>query len=194
MAEDMRTEVANYLLNHCFLMGSVEETRTQYYYVQNHLEEFNTLFRALGYTVVLHTSPLKVVALVNNREGNQARLLKYESILLLILRLLYLQKREKLTVDGDQVVATVEEIQTEYQKMNLNRKLDQRTLESLMRTLKRYNLARPLDSLGELSARIEIFPSVIVALPDNVLNASCKQTEEALAKYQKSGPDEEELE
>ena len=66
--------------------------------------------------------------------GSQARLLKYESILLLVLRLLYLQKRESLSASADQVLVTVEEVQAELQKMNLPRRLDQPTLERLLRT------------------------------------------------------------
>ena len=108
-----------------------------------------------------HTAPLKVIALVNDFEGNQARLNKYESILLLIFRLLYLQKREKLSVDGEHVTVTVKEIQDEFQKLNLPRKLDRLTLESALRTLKNYNLARPLDRLTDENAKIEIYPSVL---------------------------------
>ena len=98
--------------------------------------------------------------------GSQARLLKYESILLLVLRLLYLQKRESLAANADEVLVTVEEVQTELQKMNLPRRLDQKTLENLMRTLRRYNLARPVGRLSGLDSRIEVFPTVLLALPD----------------------------
>ena len=142
-------EIANYLLNHCFLPVQAEEMREKHYYAVNHLEELRRVFKPLGYTVVYHTAPLKVIALVNEFEGNQARLNKYESILLLIFRLLYLQKREKLSVDGEHVTVTVREIQDEFQKLNLPRKLDRPTLEGALRTLKNYNLARPLDRLSD---------------------------------------------
>ena len=114
----------------------------------------------------LYPAPLQAAALVNEHEGSQARLLKYESILLLVLRLLYLQKRESLAASADQVLVTVEEVQTELQKMNLPRRLDQQTLERLMRTLRRYNLARPVGRLSGLDSRIEVFPTVLLALPD----------------------------
>ena len=86
--------------------------------------------------------------------------------LLLVLRLLYLQKRESLAANADEVLVTVEEVQTELQKMNLPRRLDQKTLENLMRTLRRYNLARPVGRLSGLDSRIEVFPTVLLALPD----------------------------
>ena len=50
--------------------------------------------------------------------------------------------------------------------MNLPRRLDQKTLENLMRTLRRYNLARPVGRLTGLDSRIEVFPTVLLALPD----------------------------
>lgn len=184
-------EIANYLLNHCFLPVQAEETREKHYYAVNHLDELRRLFKPLGYTVVYHPSPLKLIALVNNHEGNQAKLNKYESILLLIIRLLYLQKRGKLSVDGEHVTATVGEIQEEFQKLNLPRKLDRPTLEGSLRTLKNYNLAKPLDPLADEDAKIEIYPTVILALPDNVLKASRDATMEALHTYRKA--EEEDL-
>ena len=93
----MLEECANYLLNHCFVLGGVEDQRAKYLYVQDHLNEVRAVFAPLGYSVVLYPAPLQAAALVNEHEGSQARLLKYESILLLVLRLLYLQKRESLS-------------------------------------------------------------------------------------------------
>ena len=148
----MLEETANYLLNHCFVLGGVEDQRAKYLYVQDHLPEVRAVFAPLGYAVTLYPAPLQAAALVNEHEGSQARLLKYESILLLVLRLLYLQKRESLAASADQVLVTVEEVQTELQKMNLPRRLDQRTLEELMRTLRRYNLARPVGRLTGLDS------------------------------------------
>ena len=120
-------------------------------------------------------------------------------ILLLVLRLLYLQKRESLAANADEVLVTVEEVQTELQKMNLPRRLDQRTLEELMRTLRRYNLARPVGRLTGLDSRIEVFPTVLLALPDADLAdaaAESSRTREELALYERpdgdaSGEEEE---
>ena len=127
-------------------------------------------------------------ALVNEHEGSQARLLKYESILLLVLRLLYLQKRENLSANADQVLVTVEEVQAELQKMNLPRRLDQPTLEKLLRTLRRYNLARPVGRLSGLDSRIEVFPTVLLALPDSDLAdaaAEVTRTRSELSLYER---------
>ena len=80
----MLEECANYLLNHCFVLGGVEDQRAKYLYVQDHLPEVRAVFAPLGYAVTLYPAPLQAAALVNEHEGSQARLLKYESILLLV--------------------------------------------------------------------------------------------------------------
>ena len=46
-------------------------------------------------------------------------------------------------------------------------------------------------STGDATARIEIYPSVILALPDNVLRAGQEETEKELAKYKASEGDDE---
>ena len=69
--------------------------------------------------------------------------------------------------------------------------LDRITLEAILRTLKAYNLARPLDRLTEEEAKIEIYPTVILALPDNVLKASRDETAAALDKYRKAGEEDD---
>ena len=109
----MLEETANYLLNHCFLLGGVEDQRAKYLYVQDHLPEVRAVFAPLGYAVTLYPAPLQAAALVNEHEGSQARLLKYESILLLVLLLfvtwlLLRMRRLKLTLEereGQLVVA-----------------------------------------------------------------------------------------
>ena len=186
--DKMLEECANYLLNHCFVLGGVEDQRAKYLYVQDHLNEVRAVFAPLGCSVVLYPAPLQAAALVNEHEGSQARLLKYESILLLVLRLLYLQKRESLSASADQVLVTVEEVQAELQKMNLPRRLDQPTLEKLLRTLRRYNLARPVGRLSGLDSRIEVFPTVLLALPDSDLAdaaAEVTRTRSELSLYER---------
>ena len=49
---NMLEETANYLLNHCFVLGSVEDQRAKYLYVQDHLPEVRAVFKPLGYAVL----------------------------------------------------------------------------------------------------------------------------------------------
>lgn len=185
MRSETREELANYLLNHCFIIGNLESTRERYYLLTNNEEEMQGLFRPLGYSIVINRT-LRVAQLVNLRELGRIDLRKYESILLLILRLLYVEKRESLSVSEQLVLVTVEELETEYNKLNLPKKLDRRTLEDALRTFKKYNLAVMLDRLENTSARIQILPSVMMAMPEQAIAKAYEQTRDLLLQYEKT--------
>ena len=190
MAIDIKEEIANYLLNNCFLIGNVDSTREKYYYVINHEESFRQLFQPIGYTLVIHRN-LRVVQLINNHGTGRLALKKYESIMLLIFRLLYVEKRESLSTSEDKVVVTVEEIKNEYEKLNLPRKFDKVLLEDSLRNIKRYNLVQPLDKLLDMDAKIQIYASVILAMPDTTISTAYEQTSKLLAQYVNSDEEDE---
>lgn len=190
MTIDMREEIANYLLNNCFLIGNVDSTREKYYYVINHEESFRRIFQPIGYTVVIHRN-LRVVQLLNNHGTGRLSLKKYESIMLLIFRLMYVEKRESLSTSEDKVVVTVKEIKNEYEKLNLPRKFDKVLLEDSLRNIKRYNLVQPLDKLLDMDAKIQIYPSVMLAMPDTTISKAYEQTSKLLTQYVNSDEEDE---
>lgn len=194
MRSEIREELANYLLNHCFVIGNLEATREKYYLITNNEEELQTTFRPLGYSIVINRT-LRVAQLVNLHEWGRVEFQKYETILLLILRLLYVEKRETLSVSEQLVTVTVDEVEAEYNKLNLPRKLDRRTLEAALRTFKKYNLALAIDRLENSSARIQILSSIMLALPEQAVTKADTQTREYLLQYERAGanPAAEEL-
>ncbi len=190
MAVDIKEEIANYLLNNCFLIGTVDSTRDRYYYVIGHEESFRQLFQPIGYTLVIHRN-LRVVQLINNHGRGRLSLKKYESIMLLILRLLYVEKRESLSTSEEKVVATVEEIKNEFGKLNLPRRFDKVLLEDSLRNIKRYNLVQPLDKLLDMDAKIQIYPSVMLAMPDTTISKAYEETSKLLSQYVNSDEEDE---
>ncbi len=191
MAFDIKEEIANYLLNNCFLMGTVDTTREKYYYVINHEESFRQIFLPIGYTLVVHRN-LRVIQLINNHGSGRVILKKYESIILLILRILYVEKRESLSTSEEMVFTTVEEIKNEYEKLNLPRKFDRVLLEESLRNIKRYNLLKVEDRLSDMDAKIRIYPSVMLAMPDVNINKAYEETAKLLAQYENSEDGDEE--
>ena len=191
MATDIKEEIANYLLNNCFLMGTVDTTREKYYYVINHEESFRQIFLPIGYTLVIHRN-LRVVQLINNHGSGRIALRKYESIILLIFRLLYVEKRESLSTNEDRIYATVEEIKNEYEKLNLPRKFDRAFLEDSIRNIKRYNLVQVADKLVDMDAKIQIYPSVMLAMPDANISKAYDETVKLLSQYENSEEEDEE--
>jgi hypothetical protein len=190
MAVDTREEIANYLLNNCFIIGNIDATREKYYYVINHEEAFREVFRPLGYTVVIHRN-LRVIQLINNHGTGKIALKKYESIMLLILRLLYIQKRESLSTNEDMVLASVEEIKNEFEKLNLPRKFDKKLLEDSLVNIKKYNLGTPIDKLSDTDAKIQIYPSVMLAMSDSSISSAYEETSQYLQQYINSKEEED---
>lgn len=190
MAIDNKEEIANYLLNNCFLIGNVDSTRDKYYYVINHEESFRQIFQPIGYALVIHRN-LRVIQLVNNHGTGRLALKKYESIMLLIFRLMYVEKRESLSTSEDKVVVTVEEVKNEYEKLNLPRRFDKGLLEDSLKNIKRYNLVQPLDKLIFMDAKIQIYQSVMLAMPDTTISKAYEQTSKLLAQYVNSDEEDE---
>ncbi len=186
MEDQLREEIAGDLLSHCFIVGTQENQRKKYYEVLNNEEEFRRIFDAVGYEMILHKN-LKVVQLKNKRGQGRVELKKYESILLLLLRMLYLEKRESLESTQENIILRVEELIEEYDKLQLPRKLDQDMLTKAVRTFRKYHLALPLDKLNDVSARLLIFPSVMLALPDALIEEAYEQTKEQLTRYEEVG-------
>ena len=72
--------------------------------------------------------------------------------------------------------------------MNLPRRHDQPTLEQMLSTLRRYNLARPVGRLSGLDCRNEVFPTVLLALPASDLAdaaAEVTRTRSELSLYER---------
>ena len=111
--------------------------------------------------------------------------------MLLILRLLYMEKREKLSTNTDKVLVTVSDIRQEYEKLNLPRKFDQKLLEDSLSNIKKYNLASVIGRLDTADSKIQIYPSVMLALPDNGINQQYEQVRSLLEQYESNSEDDE---
>ena len=103
-----------------------------------------------------------------------------------------MEKRESLSTNEDRIYATVEEIKNEYEKLNLPRKFDRVFLEDSIRNIKRYNLVQVADKLVDMDAKIQIYPSVMLAMPDTDISKAYDETVKLLSQYENSEEEDEE--
>jgi hypothetical protein len=75
--------------------------------------------------------------------------------------------------------------------LNLPRRFDKVLLEDSLRNIKRYNLVKPLDKLLDMDAKIQIYPSVMLAMPDTTISKAYEQTSKLLAQYANSDEEDE---
>lgn len=185
--EKFRT-AANKLLNNCFVIKKKEDTRSDYIFIVQNKNLFVEYFDLLGYKLEINDMQ-GVVGLMSISGAGRIRLKKIESIILLILRLLYIEKRKELSLN-DEVVVLIDEIQQKYNMLKIDSKLtlDKTMLRDNIRLFKKYNIVTNLDSDVTLSdSRIRIYPSVLFAVPNDNLTSMYEAINEKLNKYANGG-------
>ena len=176
---------ANKLLNHCFLLKKREDTKKDYFFVKQNLELFVTYFDLLGYEVKMNEDQ-GVIGLVNQFSVGRVELSKYESILLLILRLLYIEKRKELATYSEEVTVLMEEIREKYAMLKIKTKpmMDKGMERNFVKLFRKYNLIQNLDTdVNQADARIVIYPSIIMAVTVESVNDYYEMTEQKLKEY-----------
>ncbi|MHB1454272.1 MAG: DUF4194 domain-containing protein [Saccharofermentanales bacterium] len=179
---------ANMLLNSCFVLKKKDDTRNEYIFITQNKEDFTEYFDLLGYKLEINEMH-GVAALVSSTGTGRIRLKKAESIFLLILRLLYVEKRKELSLN-EEIVVLSEDIHEKYNMLKIDAKLtiDKTMIRENIRLFKRYNIVSNIDSDVTMpEARIKIYPSVLFAVPNENLNAMADAIRDKLSKYVNGG-------
>ena len=182
--EKFRT-AANRLLNQCFLLKKKEDTRKDYIFVRQNINMFREYFDLLGYDIRLNEDQ-GVAALVNQFGTGRLSLNKTDSILLLILRLLYLEKRKELSTFSEEVTVIMEEIREKYSMLRIKSKpnMDKGMEKRMISLFRKYNIITNLDSdVNSADTRIIIYPSVLMAMPVENINEYYEAAEKRLQTY-----------
>lgn len=176
---------ANKLLNQCFLLRKREDTKKEYIFVRQNKELFASLFDLLGYDLKMNEDQ-GVIGIVNQFGTGRLSLGKYESMFLLILRVLYIEKRRELGTFSEEVTVLMEEIREKYAMLRVKTRavLSKGMEEQFVGLFRKYNIIRNLDSnVTQPDARIVIYPSVIMAVPVENINDYYDMTEQRLREY-----------
>lgn len=182
--EKFRT-AANKLLNQCFLLRRREDTKKEYVYVRQNRELFVPFFDLLGYELRINEDQ-GVIGIVNQFGTGRLALGKYESIFLLILRILYVEKRKELGAFSEEATVLMEEIREKYAMLRIKAKpmLDKGMERQMISLLRRYNLIQSLDGdVSRSDARIVVYPSILMAVTVEDINDYYAMTEQKLQEY-----------
>lgn len=181
--------VCNKLMSTCFICKQNADTKSEYYFILRQRPVFERYLDVLGYTLEINEE-YGVVQLVNRENYNHAHLKLYESIILLILRILYDEKKRELSLAD--VVINVGDIQEKYLSLKIREKqIDKTTMNNALRLFKRYNLVSLLDKdLFQEDSRIVIYDSILMA----VRVEDIKRVSDMIALYRKGGTSNEDTE
>ena len=159
-------QTANKLLNECFLLKNCVDTKSSYYFVFRNNDIFISYFELLGYELNI-IEEFGIISAYNSFGTGRIRLSRLESIILLLLRLIYIEQRRKI-LDTDDVELL---------------ELD---------TLKKYHIIQNLDTdMGNSETRIQIYHSIALAVSAVSLDELYKASEMKLKTYTESGDNDE---
>lgn len=174
--------VCNKLMSICFICKQNEDTKSDYYFILRQKPVFLKYLDVLGYTLEINEE-YGVIQLINRENYNHVHLKLYDSIILLILRILYDEKKRELSLTD--VVINIGDIQEKYLSLKIREKqIDKTTMSNALRMFRRYNLVALLDKdLTQEDSRIVIFDSILMA----VRVEDIKRVNDMIALYRKGG-------
>jgi len=109
------------------------------------------------------------IQIVHTEGTNLLRLKKEETLVLLILRILYHQHLVKTSVN-DNIVIRVDEIHQYYDSLELKKKINKTDLVKILRTYRRLNLIDPLGDITKANTKIVIYPTILLAINTQAIN------------------------
>ncbi len=131
--------LVNKLINVNYLTAFKEEDKNDYYFINNYLNAFSNYF-LLGGRELIHYPNQKTFVL-NSPYSSKLSLNKINSLILLLLRLLYIEKMHDISLDN-QVSITVGDLQAKFEQLAIsqNDRLKIGELSESLRIFKKYNI------------------------------------------------------
>ncbi len=182
--------IVNRLLGQTFLYQDVDSDKDDYYFVHRHRAVFEGLLELTGFNL-LHDDYHRIFQVVSEYGYSRARFKLDESLMIVVLRKLYEEKIEHLSLANDPVV-TIGEVREEYRTITgRERDLGMVQYEMLLRRLRSLGLVETIDGrnidVREGEARLRLRGSVKLILPIQ----SADEMEAWLRKYRAGGSEGE---
>lgn len=156
------------LLQNSFIARDKEDNKEMYYFLLSFKNYFDEYFDIMGFEIVLDRE-MGAIQLVHTEGTNLLRLKKEETLVLLILRILYHQHLVKTSVN-DNIVIRVDEIHQYYDSLELKKKINKTDLVKILRTYRRLNLIDPLGDITKANTKIVIYPTILLAINTQAIN------------------------
>jgi len=183
------SRLTNKLLSVNFVTNQKESDIEDYYFITANLDLFKAYFSLMDYEIN-HYSNNRVIMVNNKMNYNRLNLKLSESIVLLILRLLYDEKMREVSLI-DKVIITLENIHQMFLTTGLkDRRLSKTELKQILSVFKRFNLIDMIDyDYNQDDTRLVIYPTILYAVNIENINEVYKK----LASYKKEGDGLEEV-
>jgi Domain of unknown function (DUF4194) len=181
--------VINRLLGQAFLYQDKEDDKDDYYFLHRHRAACETVLELTGFKL-LHDEYHRIFQAISEYSYCRARYKLDETLMILVLRKLYEEHTEHLSLAQDPVV-TIGEVREEYRTITgKERDLGVGQYETLLRHLRTIGLIETLDGrsidVRDAEARLRLRGSVRMILPIQTVD----ELEAWIRKY-RTGSEEE---
>lgn len=155
-------DIANKLLASTFLARDKKDNKDNYYFVVSYKEVFDEFFAILGYEVKLDQG-VGSIMLKSDQNTGFLKLRRDETIILLILRILY-HERLKETSLNENVVITVLDIHEKYNFLEIKKRINKTDLVLALRLFRRFNLIETIGDITMSNTKVVIMPTILYAI------------------------------
>jgi hypothetical protein len=155
-------DIANKLLASTFLARDKKDNKDNYYFVVSYKEVFDEFFAILGYEVKLDQG-IGAIMLSSDQNTGFLKLRRDETIILLILRLLY-HERLKETSLNENVVINILDIHEKYNYLEIKKRINKTDLVSALRLFRRFNLIETIGDITMSNTKVVIMPTILYAI------------------------------
>lgn len=183
--------VINRLLGQAFLYQDKEDDKDDYYFIHRHRAACETALELTGFKL-LHDEYHRIFQAISEYSYCRARYKLDETLMILVLRKLYEEHTERLSLAQDPVVS-IGEVREEYRTITgKERDLGMVQYETLLRRLRTIGLIETLDGrsidVRDGDARLRLRGSVRMILPIQTVD----ELDAWLRKYKTSAEEAEE--
>jgi hypothetical protein len=184
------SRVCNMLLAHTYILREDEQQRISrdYTFIERNFELFSDYLSLSGWQI--YKDSQYGVIFVKNVEGyNKLTLSKLATVVLIILRIIYEEKRVQAGVTSNVSTTTGELLVKMVNEFSIYpKKPQQKELKDVFQIFDSHNLIRKLgDSYDDVECKIQILPSILIA----VSNERCKTICDILKMDSEEENDEE---
>ncbi len=155
-------DIANRLLSSTFLSRDKRDNKDNFYFVVSFKEIFDEFFQILGYELLLDQAQ-GVVMIKSNSTSNTLKLKRDETIILLILRLLFHEKLKETSLN-ENVVISIQDIHDKYNYLEIKRRINKTDLVSALRLFRRFNLIETMGDITVSNTKLVLLPSLLYAI------------------------------
>lgn len=183
------SRIVNKLYQVNFITRKKTSDMNDYRFILAYKEIFEPFFKLTDFSLNIKRED-EVIYIQNESIFNHMRLRKTESILILVLRIIYQRKKDYVTLD-ENVEVFLYEIHDELTRIGYldNKRITKNELKPALSFLRAYNMIDYIDRGLHDDARIKIYPSIIY-----ITNLeSIKEVVSQLDQYLEGAQDNEEI-